>query len=143
MDLHHTALRVRPQRLAEAVLVLRECGLADAFSTGTISAICFARPGTCGVQLIEADERPGAHRDRCHVAFLDADPKAASAALARRLRAHGLAVVEGGWSETERWVDIPAVFTDAVIEIFSLPNLPQSARSTPAPPFSPHERRSE
>jgi hypothetical protein len=121
MDFHHTALRVRQNRLADAVLVLRECGLCNTVSIGTISAICFARGGTCGVQLIEAEDRLVPQRDRCHIAFLDEDPKAAAHDLAMRLRAHGLDVVEGCWSEAEQWLDVPDVFTDAVIEILSLP----------------------
>ncbi|MBI4433728.1 hypothetical protein HY632_03070 [Candidatus Uhrbacteria bacterium] len=51
------------------------------------------------------------------MAFLDADPKAATEALIRWLEQSGIASRAGAWSEREYWVDCPELFVDFVIEI--------------------------
>ncbi len=72
------------------------------------------------IQIAEVDMKPIADIDikkRTHIAFISDDPRAVIAKIKTWATAKGFAFREGGWSEIERFYDLPDIFVNFVVEV--------------------------
>lgn len=120
LEFHHVCHRIAPGKL-EAVLELFDllgCGVT--YRPEHHQWAMVGQPGTpIDIQLYEEGGLaiPTEQKLRTHVAFLSDDPARDVAAIETWAKKQELRIVTGGWSEQERWFDLPEVFGDFVVEI--------------------------
>lgn len=72
------------------------------------------------IQIVEVSDKPMADLEvkrRAHVAFISDDPQSIITAIKTWADSKGIGFREGGWSERERYFDLPDIFINFVVEV--------------------------
>ena len=72
------------------------------------------------IQITQVSDKPIQDieiKKRTHIAFLSDDPQAVLNKVKSWAETKGLRYREGGWSEIERYFDLPDIFTNFVVEV--------------------------
>jgi len=72
------------------------------------------------IQIVEVDDKPIDDLDlkrKVHIAFLSDDPQALIEKVEVWAKDKGIQFRQGGWSEKERYFDLPDIFVNFVVEV--------------------------
>lgn len=75
------------------------------------------------IQISEVDDKPVENLDekrKTHIALISDDPKSVIEKVGMWAKEKGLAFREGGWSDIERYFDLPDVFVSFVVEVMHI-----------------------
>jgi len=120
VELHHCAYRINPDSFEKAAELFKELGCNLYYRVNNERWGLFRQErNDIVIQLIETKTGvlPTDEKTSSHIAFISSDPKTELERIKKWAEDNNLEFVQGSWSETEHWFDIPEFFNDFVIEI--------------------------
>ncbi|MBU1252314.1 MAG: hypothetical protein KJ905_00255 [Nanoarchaeota archaeon] len=118
--LHHFCFNISPTTLELVLELFKELGCNLTYREGNSRWFMVGqKPIPIDIQIVEVKRRPVQIKDKIstHVAFLSDNPKRDIEQISRWAKKKKIKFKQGGWSDKERWFDLPEVFVNFVIEI--------------------------
>lgn len=121
--LHHYCQNIAKDQLQNAVEMYKLLGLDVVYTPPSSKfpwIMVAQKPLNFAIQITEVNDAPIQNLDekrKIHIAFISDNPRAVIEKVKRRAETKKLAFREGGWSEIERYFDLPEVFIDFVVEV--------------------------
>ena len=120
--LHHYAQNIVPNSLERVIemYVLLGCKVVYRPNNGYNWAMVAQEPLNFAIQIVEVEEKPIIDLDikrKVHIAFLSDNPKKIIQKIEGWAKQNNIAFREGGWSEKERYFDLPEIFVNFVVEV--------------------------
>lgn len=120
--LHHCSQSVRIGSLELVLEMYQHLGCDVVFRPQ--NGYAWAMIGQPGLkffpQIVEVTGQPISDLEtkrRSHIAFLSDDPEGTISKVEKWAQAKNVRFVSGGWTDKERYFDLPDIFVDSVIEI--------------------------
>lgn len=120
--LHHYAQNITKGSL-EVILEMYkifDCEVVYRPSNGYQWAMVGQKQLNFPIQIVEADEKPISDLDtkrKTHIAFISDNPKGIIKKVEHWAKRKNISFREGGWSEKERYFDLPDLFVNFVVEV--------------------------
>ena len=120
--LHHYAQQITSGNLEDVLEMYEQLGCKVVYRPpgDTTWAMVGQAQLRFAIQIIEVNDTPIADIDikrRAHVAFLSDNPQGIINTIKTWAEGKGIAFREGGWSERERYFDLPDIFINFVVEV--------------------------
>ena len=120
--LHHYCQNIVQGHLGDVVEMYRLLGLGIVYDPGKDSGwIMVGQPELrFAIQIAEVADMPISDIDtkkQTHVAFISDDPRKVIEKIETWAKGKGFKFREGGWSEIERYFDLPDIFVNFVVEV--------------------------
>ncbi len=120
LTFHHVCHRIGPGTLEIVLELFGQLGCQVTYRPEDGGWAMVAQPGgSIDIQLFEETGLaiPTKQKLRSHLAFLSDNPSHDLETIEAWAKERDLQFVTSGWSEQERWFDLPNLFGDFVIEI--------------------------
>jgi len=118
--LHHFCFNVKSGSLDLVLDMFKELGCSLTYREGDTDWFMVGQKGIpIDIQITEVKKKPLLTRDKIstHVAFLSNSPKKDIEKIGEWAKKNNVEFKQGGWSDEEKWFDLPDVFVNFVVEI--------------------------
>ena len=120
--LHHYAQNISKGTLEDVLemYAILGCEIVYRPNNGYKWAMVAQQPLRFAIQIVEVDEKPIADielKRKVHVAFLSDNPQEVINKVEAWAQTISINFRQGGWSERERYFDLPDIFVNFVVEV--------------------------
>ena len=120
--LHHHSQQIVPGTLEDVMEMYKHLGCEVVYRPAGDMKWAMVGQGQLrfAIQIVEYSDAPIQDieiKRRTHVAFISDDPQGLLNAIKQWAGSKNIQFREGGWSETERYFDLPGIFINFVIEV--------------------------
>ncbi len=119
--LHHYCQNITKGHLDDIVEMYKLLGFDVVYTPESKDWIMVGQPQLrFAIQITQVDDKPIEDVDvkkRTHIAFLSDNPQGVLDKVKAWAETKGIKYREGGWSDIERYFDLPAIFINFVVEV--------------------------
>lgn len=119
--LHHYCQNITRGHLNDVVEMYSLLGLKVVYTPENKDWIMVAQdPLRFAIQITQVDDMPISDieiKKRTHIAFLSDDPQGVIDKVGAWAKSKNIEFRQGGWSDIERYFDLPDIFTNFVVEV--------------------------
>lgn len=120
--LHHHSQQIVPGSLDDVIEMYEQLGCKVAYRPpGDMKWVMVGQEQLqLWIQVVEYDDQPITDielKRRTHVAFISDDPQGLINKIQQWAQSKNIAFREGGWSDIERYFDLPDIFINFVVEV--------------------------
>ena len=120
--LHHCAQQIAPETLKSVLEMYEQLGFKVVYRPpeNKTWAMVGQEQLRFAIQIVEVADKPIEDLDikrKTHIAFISDDPQAVINTIKSWAESKNIKFREGGWSERERYFDLPDIFINFVVEV--------------------------